>query len=550
MDERNNDVASPSPNWTIDENGTLILTGFADCKLGEPGDPARPTPWTDRADEVRRVEVRGDFRLAGGFPRLFAELKHARSADLRKMSLPYVEGIDLSGLFFGCANLTEIDLSGWDVSGVDCMNNMFANCESLVEVKLCGWNPEMMNHITGCWYASHDEYDDYCYERGTAVRMFAGCPNLARVDLSGWTDKYMDEDAWEGMFDGCPIAPELVLDGWGERGAQIMRKRREQAGCIDAVACRLEDDGTLVIEPPKGSTCGFLHIAWQREAQGIGYSTMAPWDGLEHRIKGLRVEPGVLLDGTREDLDWLISCLPSGHRDGDAPAIDLRNLQQTIAPVDDPRRGWPAAWPDEEGSAQPAVKDEAGTWPAAWCIEEDGTLVISPPYGCERGLLAFNRWHDCDSFSYSDCALTPWWRQRRDITAVRVEPGVVARGYLTGLFFGMERLVTADLTGLDVSAVKNMDGLFERCRKLSTVCFGAWDTSQVTSMSAMFKGCLSLTELDVADWDVSHVTDMTHMFRNCPRLSKLDLSRWDMSQADREDMFRHCARLEFARDEA
>lgn len=44
----------------------------------------------------------------------------------------------MSGMFYDCKSLTEIDLKGWDTSYVLDMSNMFCNCASLTSVTMTG----------------------------------------------------------------------------------------------------------------------------------------------------------------------------------------------------------------------------------------------------------------------------------------------------------------------------------------------------------------------------------------------------------------------------
>lgn len=71
-----------------------------------------------------------------------------------------------------------------------------------------------------------------------------------------------------------------------------------------------------------------------------------------------------------------------------------------------------------------------------------------------------------------------------------------------------------DVSGWDVSNVKNMEGMFYECEDFNCDISG-WDVSNVKYMSRMFCGCKKFN-CDLSGWDVSNVKDMRNMFKNCP----------------------------------
>lgn len=87
------------------------------------------------------------------------------------------------GAFQGFVNLKYVgDLSKWNVTS-KCVNfqDMFCGCKSLKELNLAGW--------------------DVSSKRATFTRMFKDCSSLKRISLDGWT-AYENAPRYE-MFDGC-----------------------------------------------------------------------------------------------------------------------------------------------------------------------------------------------------------------------------------------------------------------------------------------------------------------------------------------------------------
>ena len=72
---------------------------------------------------------------------------------------------DMSGMFYKCASLTEVDLSSLNTRYVSNMAYMFCGCENLTSVNLDGLNTSSVSNMS--W-------------------MFSDCTNLSHADLSGF----------------------------------------------------------------------------------------------------------------------------------------------------------------------------------------------------------------------------------------------------------------------------------------------------------------------------------------------------------------------------
>ena len=51
-------------------------------------------------------------------------------------------------------------------------------------------------------------------------------------------------------------------------------------------------------------------------------------------------------------------------------------------------------------------------------------------------------------------------------------------------------------------------------------------------MNNMFWNCENLESLDLSGWDISNVKNMSMMFMRCSGLKSLDLSGWDTSNVE------------------
>ena len=104
---------------------------------------------------------------------------------------------DLSGMFSLCNHLATITgISKWKTPSLGNNNgkleNMFKNCSALTDLDLSGWQ------TSGVWNMSY---------------MFSGCSNLVTLTLGGWDTSGAGE--MEGMFESCSrLTTIYVGSGW------------------------------------------------------------------------------------------------------------------------------------------------------------------------------------------------------------------------------------------------------------------------------------------------------------------------------------------------
>ena len=113
---------------------------------------------------------------------------------------------------------------------------------------------------------------------------------------------------------------------------------------------------------------------------------------------------------------------------------------------------------------------------------------------------------------------------------------------MASMFRGCASFEGKGLEHWSVSNVEDMGGMFDRC-----YCFNgdisSWDVSKVRFMQYMFSGCVIFNG-DLSHWDVSNVENMEGMFNGCENFNS-DLSQWDVSNVeDMSQMFEYCKNFE------
>ena len=126
------------------------------------------------------------------------------------------EATSMRAMFYGCYDLTTLEISGLDTSNVTDMHSMFKGCNDLTSLGLSGWNTSKVADMGWMFYGCSaltsldlSGLDTSCV---TGMReMFYGCSALTSLDLSGWNTS----EVWYAlnMFSLCKTLNEVVLGG-------------------------------------------------------------------------------------------------------------------------------------------------------------------------------------------------------------------------------------------------------------------------------------------------------------------------------------------------
>ncbi len=139
----------------------------------------------------------------------------------------------------------------------------------------------------------------------------------------------------------------------------------------------------------------------------------------------------------------------------------------------------------------------------------------------------------------------PWDSKLSSIKKVYVASGHVVKPISTGRWFSYcSNLISADLTGLNLSNVTNTSSMFSSCSSLKTITFGDYDTKNLTDMNWMFCGCSSLVTLDLSHFNTSKVTNMSNLFSDCSSLTSVNIKNFNTSKVyNMSNMFEGCSSL-------
>ena len=118
-------------------------------------------------------------------------------------------------IFSRCSSLTEIDVSGWDVSNVTHGYQIFEGCNSLVELDLSNWDISkfisLSDMFSGCTNLRNVFMLNWNSSNCTSTyRTFYNCKNIKLLDFSNWDFKLVT--SMNGMIYGCTSLETIIFN--------------------------------------------------------------------------------------------------------------------------------------------------------------------------------------------------------------------------------------------------------------------------------------------------------------------------------------------------
>ena len=414
-------------------------------------------------------------------------------------------------MFEGCANLTQINLSTWNVSKLEDTSEMFAD-SGLTSIDLSMWDESIVNSVYG---------------------MFRNCKALTSVNLNGWNLSNLEDGTTDnrkgsaGMFSGCTSLTELNIPAslkvFGQNFA---------ANCTSLNKITfLHDAGTVLTFPTAGATYGAFYVdPAMKTTQIVGQNTSAKaysW------VKDQRAAiPTLAAQNT-----WYKGTTAKSAITG-IEIVDSYSGAST--------ESWDAS-AAQDGSVKAYI---------------NGTKLIIAGNGYGKVLAnadstsAFNAFTNVTSFTglnkLDTSNVTNMQTMFNNLDNIQTldlssfNTSKVTNFY--SIFGGNDKLTTLNLTGWDTSAAKDMGQMFYVCNALTTINgLSSFNTANVTDMSGMFHGCKAMTSLDLSNFNTAKVKTLSMMFYQCSNLETVKLTSFDTSNVTSlYAMFQYCYKLKTA----
>ena len=131
---------------------------------------------------------------------------------------------DCSFMFYGCSNLTNIDLSTFNTENVTNMMGMFAECSNLINLDLSSFNTknvtDMYYMFYGCKNLNNINLSSFNTQKVIYMHnMFNGCESLKNLDLSSFNTPNLE--SMYGMFQNCFNLETLDLSSFNTKKNQF-----------------------------------------------------------------------------------------------------------------------------------------------------------------------------------------------------------------------------------------------------------------------------------------------------------------------------------------
>ena len=128
-------------------------------------------------------------------------------------------------VFYGCGNLTSLDLSNFDTSKITSMTYMFYKCSSLTTLNISNFNTnnvtDMSRMFSGCSSLSSLDLSKFNTSNVTKMSdMFYSCNSLSSLDLSNWDTSNVTSMTY--MFNNCSKLTTLDLSSFNTSNVSNM----------------------------------------------------------------------------------------------------------------------------------------------------------------------------------------------------------------------------------------------------------------------------------------------------------------------------------------
>lgn len=139
---------------------------------------------------IQILQKTPNITVANNVTSLYAGFQNSKMSVLPKITFGNnIQGV--GSLFLGCTEVTTIDCSGFDTSGVLVMSSMFDGCTSLTSLDLSNfYTPNLAN----------------------VYSMFKGCTSLTYLDIRNMTlSNITSSSSYNNMFNLVPNNCEIIV---------------------------------------------------------------------------------------------------------------------------------------------------------------------------------------------------------------------------------------------------------------------------------------------------------------------------------------------------
>lgn len=531
--------------WNIDGNGKLSVTGEGDLDYNI----LFFYPWQEYKEEIYTAKI--SLTGANSLCDLFWGCKNLTSVDLSNLDTSNVT--NMSDMFSGCASLETIDLSGLNTDNVTNMNGMFGGCASLETIDLSGLNTgnvtDMNSMFAGCISLRTISLGEWDVSKVANMgSMFARCNSLETLDFSNWNTQSLT--SVNEMFKRCEALKTVKLSDWNTMNLSDAFAMFQECAALEKV-----DLSGWNTENMTKTSSMFFCCSDLMEVNMEGWTTENITD-LRSMFSGcssLKEIPMVISVGTNIEVgtshkikmsDMFADC--NSLTKVDLSNSNIRNTDMGLM------------FARCQGLEEVNLQNSNLEYSDLTCMFGDCEKLISVNFsgvkatetdfgGIFQNLYGTNNCNKLEEVIFSNSDLQ------------NAKPGGVFSGCgnlktvdfsqcntqgvtsMSSMFSGCTSLESIDLSQLNISDVTEMYGMFSGCTNLKEIKFNKQNMPKIENINSMFSGCSSLTSIDLSFISTSNVQNMSAVFSGCSGLVSLNLDGWDTSNVtDMSNMFNNC----------
>ena len=412
-------------------------------------------------------------------------------------SFSKINFINMSCSFKGCKSLLSLpDLSNWNISNVEKMDDIFCECNSLISLSdISNWETSKVKNMSNT---------------------FKGCESLTSLpDISNWNTINVNDMG--GMFLRCNSLLSLPnISNWKISNVKNMNNMFLECKSLKLPNFYLlnKDKNNIIFEltfknnsNPKMKILGKEFIEVNKDKGTLIYNNSEfelkeYYKDIDNNNKNSRIKFLLCLDKSIDDLSHMFddcSTLLSVKR---IYGLDYNYINNNL----------------KKNSEIFNLKKHDST--------DKNCYINSNNNSSDSN--SFYHVHDQKDILYKIDINIFQGNKNNLIDSLHQFSGLTNISYM---FNGCYLLTSLpDISNWDTSNIGNMNGIFFGCRRLiSLPDISKWNTTNVHSMSEIFRECNSLITLpDISKWDISNLINASNMFYGCNSLLTLpDISKWN-----------------------
>ena len=400
---------------------------------------------------------------------------------------------NVSKMFCGCNKLEEIDLTGIDTGNVTDMSSWFAFCSSLRELDVRDLNTSKVSNMNS---------------------LFLSCESLETLDISEFKTNDVNNMAF--MFNSC-YSLQSIIGISGLNTSSVTDIRRMFYDCRSLNSLDVSRFNTGQCRSMEGMFYSCRRLT-ELDVSGFSTENVTNMSNMFSGCTSLE-----RLDVSRFRTDNVSDMSMMFRACGKLQAIDLSGF--SFKSLKNASEMFYSAGIQEieiPHFKAPLLKD------AKRMFYQSGVKSIRISDFCCGSGCKLDRMFSCSNLKNL---------MLEDFDASNATS-------MNSMFMECTELESLDLSGMTTGSVTDMNSMFFNSSKLKTLTMDGITTSEVTDMGFMFTGCVALKRLDLSSFDTRKVTKMPLMFSNCVSLEELNLSSFRTpSLTNMSSMFYRCVSL-------